>query len=214
VSEHYELRRRFHEQLDEIDARVIRLFARVTEAIAAATEAILASDTESARKLVADDTLLDQLESDIEHVAEHELLTQQPMARDMRYLVSVLRVVPELERSGDLAEHIASRTVTTATTALTPGVRGLLEQMGATCVQMWRAAADAWADRDPDAAQALDEVDDRLDRLHDDLVEELVRGELPLAAALQLTLVGRFYERLGDHAVHISERVRYLATGT
>jgi phosphate transport system protein len=214
VTEHHELRRRFHEQLDEIDARVIRLFARVTEAIAAATEAFLAGDTESARKLVADDTLLDQLESDIEHVAERELLTQQPMARDMRYLVSVLRVVPELERSGDLAEHIASRAVTTAGATLTPGVRGLLEQMGATCVDMWRAAADAWADRDPDTAQALDEVDDRLDRLHDDLVEELLRGELPLAAALQITLVGRFYERLGDHAVHISERVRYLATGT
>ena len=115
VSEQHELRRGFHQQLEDINARVIRLFALVTEAIATATEVIQASDTESAHKLAAHDSVLDQLETDIEHIAEHELLTQQPMAGDMRYLVSVVRVVPELERSGDLAEHIASRTVTSAT---------------------------------------------------------------------------------------------------
>jgi len=214
VSEQHELRRGFHQQLEDINARVIRLFALVTEAIATATEVILASDTESARKLAAHDSVLDQLETDIEHIAEHELLTQQPMAGDMRYLVSVVRVVPELERSGDRAEHIASRTVTSATATLTPSVRALLEEMGATCIEMWRAAASAWADRDPEAAEALDQVDDQLDRLRQDLEDELLRGELPLAGALQITLVGRFYERLGDHAVHVSERVRYLATGT
>jgi len=127
VSEQHELRRGFHQQLEDINARVIRLFALVTEAIATATEVILASDTESARKLAAHDSVLDQLETDIEHIAEHELLTQQPMAGDMRYLVSVVRVVPELERSGDLAEHIASRTVTSATATLTP-----------VCARYWR----------------------------------------------------------------------------
>lgn len=214
VSEQHELRRGFHQQLEDINARVIRLFALVTEAIATATAVILASDTESARKLAAHDSVLDQLETDIEHIAEHELLTQQPMAGDMRYLVSVVRVVPELERSGDLAEHIASRTVTSATATLTPSVRALLEEMGATCIEMWRAAASAWAARDPEAAEALDQIDDQLDRLRQDLEHELLRGQLPLAGALQITLVGRFYERLGDHAVHVSERVRYLATGT
>ena len=209
-----EIRKRFHQQLDEIDAKVIRLFALVTESVAAASESLLANDTEAARELTERDSLVDQLEVDLEQVAERELLMEQPMARDMRYLVSVLRIVPELERSGDLAEHVAQRAVTGLALRLTPTVRGLLEQMGTTCVEMWRGAADAWAERDPEAAERLDVVDDRLDNLHDQLVEELGLADLALPDALQTTLVGRFYERLGDHAVHISERIRYLAVGT
>jgi phosphate transport system protein len=208
------IRKRFHQQLDEIDAKVIRLFALVTESVAAATESLLANDTEAARELTERDSLVDQLEVDLEQVAVRELLMEQPMARDMRYLVSVLRIVPELERSGDLAEHVAQRAVTGLALRLTPTVRGLLEQMGTTCVEMWRGAADAWAERDPDAAERLDAVDDRLDNFHDQLVEELGLADLALPDALQTTLVGRFYERLGDHAVHISERIRYLAVGT
>jgi phosphate transport system protein len=210
----HELRKRFHNQLDEIDSRVIRLFALVTEGVAAASESLLAGDTEMARRLAGRDALVDQLEADVEQVAERELVTQAPMARDMRYLVSVLRVVPELERSGDLAEHIAQRATTGLALRLTPTVRGLLEQLGTTCVEMWQGAADAWAERDADAAERLDTTDDRIDSLHDQLVEELGKGDIALPDAMQATLVGRFYERLGDHAVHIAERIRYLAIGT
>ena len=210
----HELRKRFHHQLDDIDARVIRLFALVTEGVAAASESLLAGDVEMARQLASRDSLVDQLEVDLEQLAERELLMQAPMARDMRYLVSVLRVVPELERSGDLAEHIAQRAATGLALRLTPTVRGLLEQMGSTCVEMWRAAADSWAERDPEAAERLDTADDRIDSLHDQLVEELGMADIALPDALQTTLLGRFYERLGDHAVHIAERIRYLAIGT
>jgi phosphate transport system protein len=209
-----ELRRRFHQQLDEIDAKVIRLFAMVTEGIAAASEALLTGDTDTARALTERDDRLDRLEIDVEQIAERELLTQTPMAGDMRFLVSVLRVVPELERSGDLAEHIGQRAAFGIALRLTPTVRGYLEEMATICSDMWRRAADAWAERDADAAAELDKIDDRLDDLHDNLVAELERADIALPDALQMTLVGRFYERLGDHAVHISERVRYLATGT
>jgi phosphate transport system protein len=210
----HELRRKFHQQLDEIDAKVIRLFALVTEGVGAATDALLSGDTEAARELTEQDRLVDLLEVDLEQVAERELLTQTPMAGDMRYLVSVLRVVPELERSGDLAEHVAQRAVHGLALRLTPTVRGLLEQMGTTCVDLWRRAADAWAERDGGAAVELDKADDHLDDLHDRLVAELEKADIALADALQTTLVARFYERLGDHAVHIAERVRYLADGT
>jgi phosphate transport system protein len=209
-----ELRKRFHQQLDEIDAKVIRLFALVTESVAAASDSLLAGDTEMARRLTDRDAIVDQLEADLEQVAERELVTQSPMARDMRYLVSVLRVVPELERSGDLAEHIAQRAATGLAVRLTPTVRGLLEQLGSTCVEMWQGTADAWAERDPEAAERLDTADDRIDSLHDQLVEELGKADIALPDALQTTLVGRFYERLGDHAVHIAERTRYLVVGT
>lgn len=209
-----ELRWRFHQELDEIDARVIRLFALVTEGVAAASESLLASDTEMARMLTGRDALVDQLEVDLEQLAERELVTQAPMARDMRYLVSVIRIVPELERSGDLAEHIAQRAATGLALRLTPTVRGLLEQLGTTCVVMWQGAADAWAERDADAAERLDTIDDGIDSMHDQLIEELGKSDIALPDALQATLVARFYERLGDHAVHIAERIRYLAAGT
>ena len=209
-----ELRRRFHQQLDEIDAKVVRLFALVREALAASTDALLAGDTDAARELTAQDQLVDLLEADLEQITERELLTQTPMAGDMRYLVSVLRVVPELERSGDLAEHIAQRAANGLALRLTPTVRGLLEQMGATCVELWRGAVDAWIDRDVDAAAALDAADDQLDDLQDQLMIELEKADIALVDALQMALVARFYERLGDHAVHITERVRYLVAGT
>ena len=208
---HLQPQRRFHQVLDEIDAKVIRLFALVSEGVAAATDALLAGDVEAARELAEQDQLVDLLEVDLEHVAERELLLETPMAGDMRYLVSVLRVVPELERSGDLAEHIAQRAVTGLATRLTPTVRGLLEEMGAICIELWRAAADAWVERDRDAADALDKADDRLDDLHVRLSAELETADIALADALQTTLVARFYERLGDHAVHVTERIRYLA---
>jgi phosphate transport system protein len=210
----HELRRKFHEQLDEIDAKVIRLFALVSESVAATTDVLLSGDTEAARELTEQDRLVDLLEVDLEQIAERELLMQTPMAGDMRYLVSVLRVVPELERSGDLAEHIAQRAANGLAVRLTPTVRGLLEQMGTTCVDLWRRASDAWAERDSAAAVELDKADDTLDDLHDRLVSELETADIALADALQTTLVARFYERLGDHAVHIAERVRYLADGT
>ena len=210
----HELRRKFHQHLDEIDGKVIRLFALVSESVSAASDALLSGDTEAARELTEQDRLVDLLEVDLEQIAERELLMQTPMAGDMRYLVSVLRVVPELERSGDLAEHIAQRAVYGLALRLTPTVRGLLEQMGTVCVDLWRRAADAWAERDGDAAVSLDKADDQLDDLHDRLVAELEKADIALADALQTTLVARFYERLGDHAVHIAERVRYLADGT
>jgi phosphate transport system protein len=204
-------RHRFHQQLDDIDTKVLRLFALVNEGVAAATDALLAGDAEAARRLTDRDSVLDQLEIDLEHLTERELLMESPMGGDMRYLVSVLRVVPELERSGDLADHIAHRATTGLALRLTPTVRGLVEQMGSTCASMWRAAADAWAERDGTAAEELDQVDDRLDDLHDKLSDVLLVADLALADALQTVLVARFYERLGDHAVHVAERMRYLA---
>lgn len=209
-----QLRRRFHQQLDEIDVLVIRLFALVTESVTAATDALLAGDTEAARELTERDCLVDQLEAELEELTERELLTQTPMAGDMRFLVSVLRVVPELERSGDLAEHIAQRAAAGLALRLTPMVRGLLEQMGGICSNMWRRAADAWVERDASAHADLDSADDQLDMLQERLVSELESADISLPDALQTTLLARFYERLGDHAVHISERIQYLARGS
>ena len=192
---------------------MLRLFALVSEGLAGATEALLAGDREAARALVARDEMLDKLYVDVESLVQRQFALQAPMAVDLRFLLSVLRIVPELERSGDLAEHIAQRAVRGLTGELTPRMRGLIEQMGRTGVEMWRNSAEAYAERDGNAVVRLREHDDELDDLHLSLIAELASGKLSIPVAIELALVGRFYERLGDHAVNIAARVRYLATG-
>jgi phosphate transport system protein len=126
-------------------------------------------------------------------------------------MLSVLRIVPELERSHDLVEHIARRAVRGLGDELTPRTRGLIEQMGEVGVEMWRAAADAWFERDADAYIRMKDQDEEMDDLHTNLMSELASGKTSLPVAMDMALVARFYERLGDHAVNIAHRVRYLA---
>ena len=206
-----ELRVAFHRNLDEIDAKVGRLFALVSEALAASTECLLTDDRRKAEALVRGDDDIDRLAKEIEGLAERQLSLQTPMGGDLRYLLSIVRMVPELERSADLAEHIAARAANGLTPQLTPRLRGLIEQMGRVAVLMWRDATEAFADRDATAADRLTTADDELDTLHDYLTAELVSGSVGVSVALEMALVGRFYERLGDHAVHVTQRVRFLA---
>jgi phosphate transport system protein len=206
-----ELRVTFHRNLEEIDAKTAHLFVRVSEAVAAATECLLNGDVATAEVLVRGDAQFDELAAEVEAIAERQLTLQTPMGADLRYLLSIVRMVPELERSADLAEHIAARAASGLTALLTPRLRGLVEQMGRVAVAMWRDATEAFMDRDVEASARLVEADDELDTLHNYLTAELVSGAVGVSVALEMALVGRFYERLGDHAVHVSRRVRFLA---
>ena len=208
-----ELRKSFHQDLAEIDGAVVQLLALVAEGLAAATEALLSGDVKLATDLMARDDVIDDLYLQAEHAIQQSLARQSPMAADLRFLLSVMRIVPELERSHDLAEHIARRATRGLTGELTPRVRGLLGQMGRVGVAMWREAADAYVERDAAAADSLANRDDELDELHVSLTAELMSGALPVPVVLEMALVGRFYERLGDHAVNIANRIKYLASG-
>jgi phosphate transport system protein len=208
-----ELRSAFHRELDRIELQVRQLFALVSEGVAGATDALLTGDRQAARDLVARDELMDALYVDIEDVVQRQFALQGPMANDLRFLLSVLRIVPELERSGDLAEHIAQRAARGITGELTPRLRGLIEQMGRVGVTLWQETAHVFEIREADAAKRLRELDDELDDLHVSFIAELATGKVSVPVAIELALVGRFYERLGDHAVNIAARVHYLATG-
>ena len=203
----------FDRDLKEIDNKVTQLFALVGEGVGAATDAFLTGDRDGARALVDNDPLLDSLYHDVERLVQTQFALQAPVASDMRFLLSVLRIVPELERSGDLAEHIAQRAARGLTGELTPRVRGLVEQMGRVGVEMWRMAADAYGDRDPGASERIHERDDELDDLHVSLTAEISSGKLSIPVVIEMALIARFYERLGDHAVNVAGQVRYLATG-
>lgn len=206
-------RKAFHRELEEIDGKVVQLFAMVTEAIAAATDTLLTSDRETARQIHDRDALIDGLYTDVEALAERNVLLQAPVAQEGRFLLGVLRIVPELERSADLAEHIARRAAQRLGDQLTPTMRGRVERMGRINVRLWHAAADAYAERSPIASDALEHQDDELDELAEEVIADLGEGTVPLPAALEMALVGRFYERLGDHAINISKRIRYVAVG-
>jgi phosphate transport system protein len=192
-----------------IDRRVIQLFALVGEALAGATHALLAGDREAARALAANDAAIDELYREVERTAA-ELAEHSGSRAELRYLVAVLRMLPELERSGDLAEHVASRAVRGLGVELTPRARGMIEQMGEVACRMWQATADAYADRDATTVERVERLDDDLDELHVLLTAEIASGSLPIPVAVEAALVARFYERLGDHAVNLARRVASL----
>jgi phosphate transport system protein len=206
-----EHRREFHRELEAIEADVVKLFGMVAEDLPLATQALLSGDSEAVRALVQRDKAIDELYPKIEDLADRELVLQAPLASDLRFLVSVLRVVPELERSHDLVVSIARRASYVRGEDLSPRSRGFIEQMGNVAADMWSQAVDCWCQRDRSAAAALDERDDEMDELHGSLMAELGSGGMTLPVTMELTLVARFYERLSDHAVNVARRVVYLA---
>lgn len=211
-----EIRVNFHQQLDEMQRDLVRSAAIVTETITRGTQILLTQDLGGARALIADDDELDALTSAIEERCFRLLVLQQPMAGDLRAVVTAIRLTSEIERSGDLMVNVAKAARRLYGHDIPPRLRGLLESMSAEAVRLYRLAIDAYVDRDADLAGALDDMDDRLDRIHKDYIQailELHGDEADLEMAVQLALVGRYYERIGDHAVNIGERVSYMVTG-
>jgi len=206
-----EQRQEFQRELDAIEAKVIELFAMVSEDLDRATDALLSGDSEVVKVLAQREIAIDALYREIEELVNREIALQAPVASDLRFLLSVLRVVPELERSHDLVEHIARRADHILSGDLSARSRGLVERMGRLASGMWRQAADSWYQRDQSVAAVLKQRDEEMDELHSSLTAELASGRMTLPVTMEMTLVARFYERLGDHAVNIARRVIYLA---
>jgi phosphate transport system protein len=206
-----EHRQEFERELEAIEAKVIELFAMVAEDLPGATHALLTGNNDVTKALAERERAIDALYPEIEGMANREILLQAPVASDLRFLLSVLRIVPELERSHDLVMQIAARANHILSGDLSPRCRGLVEQMGSLASSMWRQAVDSWYQRDRSAAAELAARDNEMDELYASLIAELAAGRMSLPVTMEMTLVARFYERLGDHAVNIARRVVYLA---
>jgi len=206
-----EHRQGFQSELEAIEGKVIELFAMVAEDLPGATNALLSGDDDVLQELAERERFIDALYPEIENLVNREIALQAPVASDLRFLLSVLRIVPELERSHDLVVDIAHRANHILSQDLSPRSRGLVERMGSLASVMWRQAADSWYKRDRSAAVALSELDSEMDELHASLIAELASGPMAIPVTMEMTLVARFYERLGDHAVNIARRVVYLA---
>ncbi|MEY2398732.1 MAG: phosphate transport system protein [Actinomycetota bacterium] len=212
-----ETRRVFHEELDALRDDVIRLGALAGEAIEAATNALLAADLAAVEKVVAGDRILDDLTHDIEQRCYLLLAQQQPMAVDLRVLVTVLRAIHEIERIGDLMTKVAKAARRLYPHEIDPRVRGLIDRMRDQAAAQLRLAIEAFADRDVARAAALADMDDVMDELQKELFQAIFAVRSPddssLQQAVQIALVGRFYERAGDHAANVADRVQFMVTG-
>ena len=206
-----ERRAEFEHELEAIEARVIELFAMVAEDLPGATHALLSGDNEVVRLLAERQAVIHALYPETERLASREILLQAPVADDLRFLLSVLRILPDLERAHHSVVEIASRADHILSDDLSARCRGLVERMGTLAAEMWRQAADCWYQRDRSAANTLAARDEDMDELHASLIAELASGRMTLPVTMEMTLVARFYERLGDHAVNIARRVVYLA---
>ena len=196
------------EELEVVDRKVTQLFALVSQALAQATHALLYGETELARQVVEGDQRVDDLTSDVELLV-WEQIDRAEGATPLRQLVGLLLILPELERSADLAEHVAQRAVDNLGAEMSPVSRGIVQRMTEVALEMWRTAADAYGDRERKAA-ALAEDDVEMDLLRDRLLREIAVEETPASVASQVTLLARFYERLGDHAVNLARRIELL----
>jgi len=208
MSEH---RQEFERDLEAIEAKVIELFAIVAEDLPEATQALLTGSSEIIQRLTERDKMISALYPETEDLANREILLQAPVADDLRFLLSVLRVLTEFEQSHDLVIQIASRGNHFLAGDLSPRARAIVERMGTVAADMWRRAADCWYKRDRIAAFSFEERDDEMDQLYSSLIAELASGSMALPVTMEMTLVARFYERIGDHAVNIARRVVYLA---
>jgi len=212
-----EARKTYHEQLDELRRDVVRLAGLATEAITQGTQVLLDADLNGVDDVVARDGALDDLTHAIEERTYGLLALQQPMASDLRMLVSILRSIHELERVGDLMVNIAKGARRMYPGELPPRIRGILDRMGAQAGAQLRVATDAFVELDPARAAALDDMDDVMDDLQKDLFRAIFEAgggdEAEVQQAVQLSLIGRYYERIADHAVNFAERVEFMVTG-
>jgi phosphate transport system protein len=204
-------RQAFDRELGDIEAKVIQLFTMVAEDVPKATDVLLSGTSDVMRALTERDRVIDALYPEIEDLVDRELLLQAPVASDLRLLVSMLRVVPELERSHDLVVDIARRASHILSEDLTPRTRTLVEQMGSLAAAMWSEAVDCWCERDRSAAVVLSERDEEMNELYASLIAEIASGRMTVPVTMEMTLVARFYERLADHAFNVARRVIYLA---
>lgn len=212
-----ETRKVFHEELDQLHSDAVRLAALASESIQAGTGALLDFDLAAARQVVEGDKVLDDLTHSIEERTYLLLARQQPMAIDLRRLVTTLRIIHELERIGDLMVNVAKGARRLYPGPLEPRMRGIIDRMREQATAQLQLATDTFAERDPARASALEDMDDVMDDLQKELYRAIfsatVHDEAEVQRAVQVALLGRYFERIADHAVNIGERVTYMVTG-
>jgi phosphate transport system protein len=206
----------YHEELDSIGATLIEMTGLVATALNQATDALLDADLQVAEKVIAGDEQVDALRQDLDARALDLLARQQPVAGDLRTIVTSLRMSGDLERMGDLAKHIAKvARLRYPESAVPAELHEPIREMGRLGVALADKTGEIIDGQDVEAARNLDEEDDAVDRLHRQLFAALLHegNAYPVETAIDVTLIGRYYERFADHAVSVARRLVFLVTG-
>lgn len=209
------MRLKFDEQLETLNRELIEMGALCENAIAASAKALLAGDRSLASEVPSLSAAIDHKERDIEGMCLKLLLQQQPVARDLRVISAALKMITDMERIGDQSEDIAE-IVTTANIAATNNIFGIHDMATAT-IKMVTDSIDAFVRRDTALAEAVihydDVVDDCFDRVKGLLIELLRDPETDGEYVLDLLMIAKYFERIGDHATNIAEWVIFSITG-
>ena len=212
-----EIRSAFHEQLDEVRTGVARLSAGVTELIPRSTQALLDADLEAADYIIQGDTEYDEKSLQLEEECFNMIALQQPVASDLRLLISSVKIIADVERSADLCVNICKAARRLYSHELDAPLRGMINKLGAQATREFKEATEAYLQNDGPRAAAVADMDDYMDDLHRQFIQSIFQSHaadgIDLQVGVQLALIARFYERIGDHAVNVAERTRYIATG-
>ena len=206
----------YHEELDSIGTTLIEMTGLVAAALNQATEALLSADLQLAEKVISADEQVDALQQALDARSLDLLARQQPVAGDLRTIVTSLRMSADLERMGDLARHVAKvARLRYPESAIPAELHATITEMGRIGVELAVKTGQIIDGQDVDAARNLEDEDDAMDRLHRQLFSSLVHeGEpYPVETAIDVTLIGRYYERFADHAVSVARRLVFLVTG-
>ena len=210
------MRNRFDEQLFEMNRDLIEMGAMCEEAIASAVKALTKNDKELAENVKKTGSLIDQMERDIESRCMKLLLHQQPVARDLRAISAALKMITDMERIGDQAEDIAAMVLYTADHNMEDF--DIIEEMAKETVKMVTDSVDAFVQKDVELAQDVikrdDIVDNYFSKVKYDIIKLIAENRTDGELALDLLMISKYFERIGDHATNIAEWVIYSVTGT
>ena len=210
------MRDAFHEELDAIQATLVTMGEMVAVAMERSSEALLNADVKLAEQVISEDEKLDSIQHDLEARAINLMARQQPVAQDLRILVTSLRMSADLERMGDLCHHIAKLArMRYPAVAIPPELIPTIENMGKTAKKIIEKSTHVVKNQDLQAAIELETDDDEMDTLHRALFVALLDDSWShgIETAIDMTLLGRYYERCADHAVSIARRVYFLVKG-
>ena len=210
------MRAAFHDDLNHMSDQLVEMTRLAGSAMSRATTALLDADLHLAETVIAADQQIDALRKELDDRAIDLLARQQPVATDLRMVVTAMRMSADLERMGDLARHVAKvARLRYPNSAIPPVMRSTVLEMGQVAARIVAKTGSVIAGKDIESALALERDDDEMDRLHRDIFNMLMDDKWTdgTEAAVDATLVSRYYERFADHAVAVARRVVFLVTG-
>jgi phosphate transport system protein len=206
----------YHDELDDIGKRIIEMTKLVAVAMDKATDALLDANVSLAEQVMTDDRNVDALRAELEERTFQLIAQQQPVATDLRVLISTIHLAADLERMGDLAHHVAKiARLRYPDSAVPDEARDVISQMGEVARSLVNKVADVVDGRDIALAEEIEAEDDSMDALRRKLFTLVLSPTWPRGteAAIDLTLLGRYYERYADHAVAVARHTIYIVTG-